>query len=54
MLGIGWDANAGSTGERLDASRTTRPLQTIDRIEKSHGRDSTALCGYSGFYSINL
>ena len=54
MLGIGWDANAGSTGERLDASRTTRPLQTIDRMGKSHERDSAALFGYNGFYFMGL
>ena len=53
--GTGWDANAESTGERLDASRTPRPLlQTNDRTGKSHERDSAALFGYGGFYFMDL
>lgn len=55
ILGTGWDANAGSTGERLDASRTTRPLlQTIDRTGELRETDSAALFGYSGFYFMDL
>jgi hypothetical protein len=53
--GTGWDANAESTGERLDASRTTRLLlQRIDRTGEFCERNSAALFGYSGFYSMDL